>query len=359
MGGLVRIQPLVTAWRIRAFDGLIGAATFVGTLALAPDLHLGVGLGVGASLVLNFYRTMRPRVVFLARHLDGTLRGSDEGLRPDQQLAIMRFDGQLYFGSSRYFEDKVLETIASAPELRYLILDANGINRIDASGEQTLRNVVERLREVGIDLYLTQAKRQLIDALERSGLMEQIGRDHFFLGINTRSSACGRGSIPITRRSVRSMCLVPKSLRTGKSSTIYRESEPLGVGGRAICVGGVAGQQLGEGVEAGIGSVDERVFVLASAKHFFGDIERGQDGDIERGAVPDLSGGLLHLLVEIGRGEPDVLGVEVSAVDEMIGLIVDADRDGLLLRHELCGVGIKKWGLPRSPLVPEAPSFAR
>ena len=178
--GLVRIQPLVTAWRIRAFDGLIGIATFFGTLVLAPDLHLGVALGVGVSLVLYFYRTMRPRVVFLARHLDGTMRGSDEGLRPDQQLAIMRFDGQLYFGSSRYFEDKVLETIASAPELRYLILDANGINRIDASGEQALRNVVERLREVGLDLYFTRAKRQLTDALERSGLMEQIGREHFF-----------------------------------------------------------------------------------------------------------------------------------------------------------------------------------
>ena len=178
--GLVRIQPLVTAWRINVHDGLIGAATFVGTLALAPDLHLGVAFGVGTSLVLNFYRTMRPRVVFLARHLDGTMRESDVGLRPDQQIAIMRFDGQLYFGSGRYFEDKVLETIASAPELRYLILDADGINRIDASGEQALRNVVERLREVGLDLYFTRAKRQLTDALERSGLMDQLGRDHFF-----------------------------------------------------------------------------------------------------------------------------------------------------------------------------------
>ena len=178
--GLVRIQPLVTAWRINVHDGLIGAATFVGTLALAPDLHLGVAFGVGTSLVLNFYRTMRPRVVFLARHLDGTMRESDAGMRPDQQIAIMRFDGQLYFGSGRYFEDKVLETIASAPELRYLILDADGINRIDASGEQALRNVVERLREVGLDLYFTRAKRQLTDALERSGLMDQIGRDHFF-----------------------------------------------------------------------------------------------------------------------------------------------------------------------------------
>ena len=40
--------------------------------------------------------------------------------------------------------------------------------------------MVERLREVGLDLYFTRAKRQLTDALERSGLMDQIGRDHFF-----------------------------------------------------------------------------------------------------------------------------------------------------------------------------------
>ena len=82
-------------------------------------------------------------------------------------------------------------------------------------------------------------------------------------------------------------------------------------GGGLSASAGSPDSNWGEGVEAGIGSVDERIFVLASAKHFFGDIERGQDGDIERGAVPDLSGGLLHLLVEIGRGEPDVLGVEV------------------------------------------------
>ena len=42
--GLVRIQPLMTAWRIKAYDGLIGVATFVGTLVLAPNLHLGLPL---------------------------------------------------------------------------------------------------------------------------------------------------------------------------------------------------------------------------------------------------------------------------------------------------------------------------
>ena len=178
---LVQIRPLVTAWRVSGHDGIVGVATFVGTLVLAPDLHLGIALGVGGSLVLNLYRTVRPQIAFLTRHLDGTLRDAGvQGLSPDQQIAIMRFDGRLYFGASSYFEDSVLETITRAPQLKYLIVDAQGINQIDASGEQVLRNVVERLREIGIDMYFTRAKRQFTDVLEHSGLMEYIGRDHFF-----------------------------------------------------------------------------------------------------------------------------------------------------------------------------------
>jgi SulP family sulfate permease len=178
---LIRVRPLATAWRVSRQDGLVGALTFVATLGLAPDLHLGIALGVGLSLVLNLYRTMRPHVAFLARHMDGTLREAGAGgLLPHQQIAILRFDGRLYFGASSYFEDSVLETVARVPELRYLIVDAEGINQIDASGEQALRGVVERLRAIGIDVYFTRAKRQFTDALERTGAMEYIGRDHFF-----------------------------------------------------------------------------------------------------------------------------------------------------------------------------------
>ncbi|MGY8822401.1 MAG: SulP family inorganic anion transporter [Candidatus Latescibacterota bacterium] len=178
---LVRFTPLLNSWRISRHDGLVGIVTFAVTLVAAPALHWGVVLGVSMSVVLNFYRTMHPHAAFLTRHLDGTLReGGAAGLAADQKIAIMRFDGRLYFGSSSYFEDLVLESIARAPELRYLVVDAQGINQIDASGEQTLRAVIERLREVGIDVYFTRAKGQFTDVLERSGAMEYIGRDHFF-----------------------------------------------------------------------------------------------------------------------------------------------------------------------------------
>jgi sulfate permease, SulP family len=178
---LIHFGPLLRSWRISRADGIIGAVSFIATLVMAPALHWGIALGVGLSLAINFYRMMHPHAAFLTRHLDGTLRESGTaGLAADQQIAIMRFDGRLYFGSSSYFEDLVLESIARAPDLRYLIVDAEGINQIDASGEQTLRAVIERLRAIGIDVYFTRAKGQFTDALERSGAMEYIGRDHFF-----------------------------------------------------------------------------------------------------------------------------------------------------------------------------------
>ena len=133
--GLIRFEPIITAWRVTPYDGLIAVITFFCTLALAPQLHWGILVGVVLSVGLYLYRTMRPRVAYLARHGDGTLRDADiYGLKLDQRIALMRFDGRLYFGASSYFEDKVLEAVARLPELRYIVIDAGGINHIDASG---------------------------------------------------------------------------------------------------------------------------------------------------------------------------------------------------------------------------------
>lgn len=179
--GFLRVEPLRTAWRASRADGVIAVITFAATLLLAPRLHLGVGIGVALSLTAYLYRSMRPRVVYLSRHADGTLRDADaHGLALDQRIAILRFDGRLYFGDSGYFEEKVLEVVTRLPELRYLVIDAGSINQVDASGELTLRQVVERLRGADIDVFFTRAKPQFVDVLERTGAIEAIGRDHFF-----------------------------------------------------------------------------------------------------------------------------------------------------------------------------------
>jgi SulP family sulfate permease len=177
---LIRIEPIREAWRVSRRDGVFAVLTFAITLALAPQLHWGIIVGVGLSLAGFLQRTMRPHFAYLARHPDGALVDADaHGLALDPRIAIIRFDGRLYFGAAGFFEDKVLEMLVRLPELRYLILDAGGINQIDATGIQTLRRVVRDLHDIGVDVHLTRVKHRVYELLAATGLEAEIGEDHF------------------------------------------------------------------------------------------------------------------------------------------------------------------------------------
>ena len=95
-------------------------------------------------------------------------------------ISVVRFDGSLYFGSAGYFEDQVLEKVSSDSRLKYLIVDAEGINQIDVTGEEMLLGVMRRLKEAGVEVIFAHTKKQILDALELSGFRAQLGGDHFF-----------------------------------------------------------------------------------------------------------------------------------------------------------------------------------
>jgi len=178
---LVRLDPVVVAWRVTPKDGAVAVVTFLSTLILAPQLHFGIAIGVSLTLILYLHRSMRPHVAYLSRHPDGPLVDAEANdLALDKSIALIRFDGRLYFGDSSYFESKILEAVTRLPELEFIIIDSGGINQIDATGERTLRDTVTNLRSVGIDIYFTRAKSQFVDVLERTGCLDHIGRDHFF-----------------------------------------------------------------------------------------------------------------------------------------------------------------------------------
>ncbi|WP_297527332.1 SulP family inorganic anion transporter [Thiohalobacter sp.] len=177
---LVKIEPIRHALHVQKHDGIAAIVTFLLVLVLAPHLEMAIIAGVVLSLGLYLNRTMHPRFVELALHPDGTLRDADlHGLARDPHVAFLRFDGSLYFANSGYFETRVLEVLADHPELQVIVLDAEGINQIDATGEQMLRELVARLGTAGVALMVMAAKHQLMYALEHSGFVELLGRDRF------------------------------------------------------------------------------------------------------------------------------------------------------------------------------------
>jgi len=179
---LVHIGAIRNAWRAQRHDGVAAALTFGASLALAPHLDLGILVGAALAVFLFLYRTMRPRVAILGRHADGTLRDAAiHGLPLSEHLVAVRFDGQLYFANVPYFEDSLLDVLARFPKARQILIVADGINQIDASGDEVVRHLVERLKENGVTLAFSGLKKQVLDVLGATGTRDVIGEDNLFI----------------------------------------------------------------------------------------------------------------------------------------------------------------------------------
>ena len=178
---LVKVSPIIHAWRAQPHDAAVAVITFVLTLYLAPHLEFGVLMGVLLSLTLYVIRSMRPRVAVLSRYKDGTLRDITVFPLPTSEyISVIRFDGSLYFANAGYFEDKILEVVAVNPKLRFIVIDAAGINQLDATGEEVLHHLAERLEDHGIELVVAGMKKQFMDVIRRTRLIEYLGEEHFF-----------------------------------------------------------------------------------------------------------------------------------------------------------------------------------
>ena len=179
---LIRVDPLVRAWKIDPIGSLIGVITFAATLLMAPAIANGILIGIGLTILHYLVRIMKPRAEIVSRKADGTLGGIvAHGLKPlSEHFVPVRFDGSLSFINVAYFEDIVLEAHASFPKAKAILVVGSGINEIDASGEEKVREVAERLRKVGVTLMFSGLKHQVMQVLERAGVVNELGRDSFF-----------------------------------------------------------------------------------------------------------------------------------------------------------------------------------
>jgi len=180
--GLISFKTIKDAWVAGKQDGIAAIITFVATLAFAPNIQNGILTGITLSLMLFLFRTMKPRIVLLGLDKDGTLRNAERFSLPKlhPQVTAIRFDGQLYFANVSYFEESVLYLVSQDPDLKYILVVASGINGLDASGVEMLRNLVDRLSQTRITLAFCSIKGTVTDVMRRTGLLDRIGAENIF-----------------------------------------------------------------------------------------------------------------------------------------------------------------------------------
>ncbi len=180
--GLVRVKPLIHAWRVDRASAVIGTIAFIATLSLAPAIANGIMVGIVLTMVFFVLRVMKPRSEVLGLGPDGILTGiKAHDLPPvSERFVPIRFDGAIMFANVAYFEEAISEAQHTFPEARTILIVGGGINWIDASGEEKIREMAGHLNDAGITLAFSSLKNQVRNSFQRSGLDTLIGEGNIF-----------------------------------------------------------------------------------------------------------------------------------------------------------------------------------
>jgi sulfate permease, SulP family len=94
------------------------------------------------------------------------------------QISIFTIDGPLFFGAAQMFEQTIMSTIHHRPNV--LILRMGRVPYIDTTGESNLTSIVKHFKNHGGTILISSLQLQPKEVLTKTGLITQIGFDHFF-----------------------------------------------------------------------------------------------------------------------------------------------------------------------------------
>ena len=164
-------------------DNIIGIITTVATLFL--DLEFAIYIGVILSLFFFLQGTSHPHIATMAPDPDHPRRQltyiiRKKSVKECPQLKIVRIDGSLFFGSIEHIA-AFFQQVRDNESAQYMLLLANGINRIDFDGAEWLAEEAKAWQNRGGALYIAGLKVIAQDVLIDGGFLEVIGEEYFFV----------------------------------------------------------------------------------------------------------------------------------------------------------------------------------
>jgi SulP family sulfate permease len=168
--GLIDLGPFRLAWRYARAEFALMLA--VAGLTVFAGVEPALLAGVAAAVALLLRNTARPHWAEVGR-LPGT-----EIFRNVRRFAVhtqphvlaLRIDESLVFTNSRWLVETLLEQVLARPALRHVVLMMPGVNGIDLTGLEALRQLAAELRARGLALHLSELKGPVADRLAAADL---------------------------------------------------------------------------------------------------------------------------------------------------------------------------------------------
>ncbi|MBT8768868.1 SulP family inorganic anion transporter [Metapseudomonas boanensis] len=147
------------------------------SLTVFSDLVIAVNIGVILAM-LQFMRRMASSVEVqqvVEEELENELRVNGQTRLPPGVL-VYTIEGPLFFGAAETFE-RVLAQTHTDP--RMLVIRLKRVPFMDITGLQTLEEVIQQLHKRRIVVKLCEANRKVLSKLDRAGVLQAIGTEHY------------------------------------------------------------------------------------------------------------------------------------------------------------------------------------
>ena len=129
-------------------------------------------------------KSWRPHTAELVR-VTGLKGYHDAERHPDGRrvpgLFLYRFDAPLFFANAEEFRTDLLEQLSKASSpVRRVVVSAEPITDIDATGAEVLDELINDLEGRGIELAFAELKGTVRDLLVPYGIVDRLGPDRFY-----------------------------------------------------------------------------------------------------------------------------------------------------------------------------------
>lgn len=181
VSGLIDFKTPVALWKVHKLEAALLLITFITTLTVG--MVEGIGTGVTISIIVLVFKQMRPHFTELGE-VQGVYRNTSRfpEAKVREEVLIVRFDSALHFANHRFLHRSINDLLKNR-KVSTVILCAEAIAYIDASGIHSLEGLIEDLEKRNINFRLAAAKGPVRDVIKASKLIAKIGKTHCYTSI--------------------------------------------------------------------------------------------------------------------------------------------------------------------------------
>lgn len=178
--GMMDVPEMRRLYRVKRIEFVAAFAALLGVMTFG--ILQGVVIGVALSLIWLVAASALPYIPELG-HKPGTFAFFDLKEHPESEtypgLSILRFDGGLIFVNADALADRLREVrVQFGDRLNGVVLSMEGVNFVDTEGADVLKKIARAGSVIGVDFHLARVKPQVLEVLQRDGVVAEIGADH-------------------------------------------------------------------------------------------------------------------------------------------------------------------------------------